>query len=169
MRINTNYLIILFAVILFTFIIFFYAEDNRSGSSVPVYSAGQTINTGDFIILISNPEEGYRKKNSLVKITVRNLTDKPIAVTSYLTGNTAEDIYRHYYLFLELNGKIYEIEGEFIKVNPTDGTTKYDAFGILNFDIPVSEINQYTYLLITSDKKAEDVICKIKLNQRGRK
>ncbi|KUG25577.1 hypothetical protein ASZ90_004595 [hydrocarbon metagenome] len=163
-RISINYTIIISAVVLFALIVFFYAEDNGSGSSVPVYSAGQTINIGDFIILISKPEEGYRKENTLVKITVRNLTDNPIAVTSYLTGNTAEDIYNHYYLFLEQNGKIYEIEGEFIKVNPTDGTTKYDAFGNLYFDIPVSEINQYTYLLITSDKKAEDVICKIKLN-----
>lgn len=163
-KISINYTIIISAVVLFALIVFFYAEDNGSGSSVPVYSAGQTINTGDFIILISKPEEGYRKGNSLVKITVRNLTDKPIAVTSYLTGNKAEDIYQHYYLFLELNGKIYETEGEFIMVNPTDGTTKYDAFGILNFDIPVSEINQYTYLLITSDKKAENLICKIKLN-----
>lgn len=163
-RISINYTIIISAAVLFALIVFFYAEDNGSGSSVPVYSAGQTINTGDFIILISKPEEGYRRENSLVKITVRNLTDKPIAVTSYLTGNTAEDIYQHYYLFLELNGKIYEIEGEFIKVNPTDGTSKYDAFGILNFDIPVNEINQYTRILITSDKKAENVICKVKLN-----
>lgn len=163
-RISINYMIIISAAVLFALIIFFYAEDNGSGSSVPVYTAGQTINTGDFIILISNPEEGYRKENTLVKITVRNLTDKPIAVTSYLTGNTAEDIYNHYYLFLELSGKIYEIEGEFIKANPTDGTSKYDAFGNLYLDIPVSEINQYTYLRITSDKKAEDVICKIKLN-----
>lgn len=162
-KININYTIIISAAVLFALIVFFYAEDNGSGSSVPIYSAGQTINTGDFIVLISKPEEGYRKENTLVKITVRNLTDKPIAVTSYLTGNTAEDIFQHYFLFLELNEKIYEIEGEFIKVNPTDGTTKYDAFGNLYLDIPVNEINQYTYLLITSDKQTDDVICKIKL------
>jgi len=163
-RISINYTIIISAVILFALIVIFFAEDNGSGSSVPVYSLGQTINTGDFIFYTGNPEEGYTKTNTLLQIVVRNTSRQSIAFTPYRTGNIAEDAYKHYFLFLEVDGRIYEVEGRFLKVNPTDGTSKYDVPGNLYLDIPINEINQYTYLLIASDKIAEDVLFKIKLN-----
>jgi hypothetical protein len=56
------------------------------------------------------------------------------------------------------------IEGEFLAVYPTDGTSKYDVPGNLYLDIPIDEINQYVFLIITRDKKAEDVLFKISLN-----
>ena len=162
-RISPNYLIIFFAIVLFSMIILMNADIDFS-EDVPVYSTGETINTEDFLFYASYPVKGYNEKTTLLKIGVRNLTDKPIAVTSYLTGNTSEDIYDHYFLFMERKGKIYPIEGEFLTVNPTDGTKKYDVPGNLYLDIPIEKINQYTYLLISSDKKAEDVILKINLN-----
>jgi len=161
-KLNPNYLIIIFAIFLFTGIILMDSDIDFS-VDVSVYSTGEAINTGDFIFYAADPVKGYNEKTSLLKIVVRNLTSKPIAVTSYLTGNTTENIYDHYFLFLEQEGNTYPVEGEFLAVYPSNGTNTYTERGNFYLKIPIEQVNQYTYLLITSDKKAEDVICKISL------
>jgi len=158
---KANLIILLLSVIIFTGIYLWKVKFNKE---IPIYGIQQLIEIEDFIFYTGKPEEGYTKRNTLLQIVVRNTSRRPIAFTPYRTGNIAEDAYKHYYLFLEVQGRIYEVEGRFLKVNPTDGTKKYDLPGNLYLDIPINEINQYTYLLIASDKKAEDVLFKISLN-----
>lgn len=161
-RISPNYLIIIFAVILFSVVVLMNTDIDFS-KEIPVYKTGEAIDTDSFIFFCVEPEKGYSEETTLLRIAVRNLTNKPIAVTSYLTGNTSEDIYDHYFMFLENRGKIYPIEGEFLAVKPTDGTKKYDVAGNLYLDIPLNQIAQGVYLIVSEDKKANDILFKVSL------